>query len=129
MNPDLEKLHPYPFEKLNALKSGITPPKQLTHIALSIGEPKHAPPEFVKQALISSLDHLAIYPITKGLPELRDGISQWLTRRFKLKKVDPETEVLPVNGTREALFCFCPSNHRSITRSPGTQSQPVLSDI
>ena len=122
MNPDLEKLHPYPFEKLNALKSGITPPKQLTHIALSIGEPKHAPPEFVKQALISSLDHLAVYPITKGLPELREGISQWLTRRFKLKKVDPETEVLPVNGTREALFAFAQAtidqSHEALVLSP-----------
>lgn len=106
MNSALEKLHPYPFEKLNALKLGITPPKQLAHIALSIGEPKHPAPEFVKQTLISSLDRLAVYPVTKGLPELREGVSHWLTRRFKLKNIDPETEVLPVNGTREALFSF-----------------------
>ena len=106
MNPDLEKLHPYPFEKLNALKSGIKPPEQLRHIALSIGEPKHPAPEFVKQALISSLDRLEVYPLTKGLPELRESISAWLIQRFKLNKVNPETEILPVNGTREALFSF-----------------------
>ncbi len=106
MNPDLEKLHPYPFEKLNALKSGIKPPEQLRHIALSIGEPKHPAPEFVKQALISSLDRLEVYPLTKGLPELRESISEWLTQRFKLNNISPETEILPVNGTREALFSF-----------------------
>lgn len=106
MNPDLEKLHPYPFEKLNALKSGIKPPEQFRHIALSIGEPKHPAPEFVKQALISSLDRLEVYPLTKGLPELRESISAWLIQRFKLNKVNPETEILPVNGTREALFSF-----------------------
>jgi N-succinyldiaminopimelate aminotransferase len=106
MNPDLEKLHPYPFEKLNALQSGIKPPEQLRHIALSIGEPKHPAPEFVKQALISSLDRLEVYPLTKGLPELRESISEWLTQRFKLNNISPETEILPVNGTREALFSF-----------------------
>lgn len=106
MNPDLEKLHPYPFEKLNALKSGIKPPEQLRHIALSIGEPKHPAPEFVKQALISSLDRLEVYPLTKGLPELRESISEWLIQRFKLNKINPETQILPVNGTREALFSF-----------------------
>jgi len=106
MNPDLEKLHPYPFEKLNALKLGVTPPEKLEHIALSIGEPKHPAPEFVKQALISSLDRLEVYPLTKGLPELRECISEWLTNRFKLNNINPETEILPVNGTREALFSF-----------------------
>lgn len=106
MNPDLERLHPYPFEKLNALKLGVTPPEQLPHIALSIGEPKHSAPEFVKQALISSLDRLEFYPLTKGLPELRESISEWLTQRFKLNNISPETEILPVNGTREALFSF-----------------------
>lgn len=106
MNPDLEKLNPYPFEKLNALKSGITPPKALAHIPLSIGEPKHPAPEFVTQTLISSLDKLAVYPLTKGLPELRETIAQWLTTRFQLGNINPETQVLPVNGTREALFAF-----------------------
>ena len=106
MNPDLTKLNPYPFEKLNQLKQGIAPPNNLPHIALSIGEPKHPAPEFVKQTIISSLDKLAVYPITKGLPELRQSIAQWLTQRFNLQVVDPETQVLPVNGTREALFAF-----------------------
>ena len=106
MNPDLTKLNPYPFEKLNQLKQGIVPPNNLSHIALSIGEPKHPAPEFVKQTIISSLDKLAVYPITRGIPELRQSIAQWLTQRFNLQKVDPETQVLPVNGTREALFAF-----------------------
>ena len=106
MNTDLDKLKPYPFEKLNALKAGITPPAKLAHIALSIGEPKHLAPTFVKQALTAALDNLASYPLTKGAPELRQCIASWLTRRFQLNNVDPESQVLPVNGTREALFAF-----------------------
>ena len=106
MNTDLDKLHPYPFEKLNALKSGLEPPEHLSHIALSIGEPKHPAPAFVKQVLLASMDKLAVYPLTKGIPELREAIADWLCRRFKLKQVDAETQVLPVNGTREALFAF-----------------------
>lgn len=106
MNPDLSKLKPYPFEKLNRLKQGIIPPTDLPHIPLSIGEPKHPAPAFVKQAVADSLDRLAVYPITKGLPELRESIARWLTTRFQLKAINPETEVLPVNGTREALFAF-----------------------
>lgn len=106
MNPDLTKLNPYPFEKLNKLKEGITPPANLTHIPLSIGEPKHPAPEFAKEAIATTLDKLAVYPVTKGIPELREAIAQWLTQRFKLQGIDPETQVLPVNGTREALFAF-----------------------
>ncbi|MEZ5528521.1 MAG: succinyldiaminopimelate transaminase [Porticoccaceae bacterium] len=106
MNTDLDKLHPYPFEKLNALKSGVTPPTHLGHIALSIGEPKHPAPAFVKQVLTDSLEQLSAYPLTKGLPELRQAIASWLCRRFQLDQVDAETQVLPVNGTREALFAF-----------------------
>lgn len=106
MNSDLTKLHPYPFEKLNNLKQGIVPPANLTHIPLSIGEPKHPAPDLVKQAMASSLDKLAVYPLTKGLPELRDTIAHWLTKRFQLQAVDSDTQVLPVNGTREALFAF-----------------------
>lgn len=115
MNPDLTKLNPYPFEKLNQLKQGITPPNNLPHIPLSIGEPKHPAPEFVKQTIISSLDKLAVYPVTKGLPELRQSIAAWLTHRFTLKKVNSETQVLPVNGTREALFAFAQA---VVDRSP-----------
>ncbi len=106
MNPDLALLHPYPFEKLAALFSDLTPPAHLNNIALSIGEPKHAAPAFVQQALIDNLAHLSTYPSSKGLLSLRQAIATWLTRRFKLKNINAETEVLPVSGTREALFSF-----------------------
>lgn len=106
MNNDLDNLHPYPFEKLRALFAGVVPNNTLPHIALSIGEPKHASPEFVKQIIRDNLDGLAKYPTTKGIPELRDAISQWACRRFQLQALDSETQILPVNGTREALFAF-----------------------
>ncbi len=107
MNPDLRKLQPYPFEKLNALKAGCTPPATLRHIALSIGEPKHDSPELVMQALREHLPHNSQYPLTKGLPALRTSISQWLQRRFSLPQaLDIDTQIIPVNGTREALFAF-----------------------
>lgn len=107
MNPDLDKLQPYPFEKLAALKAGATPPA-VPHIALSIGEPKHPAPAFVKEILAAQLDQLATYPSTKGEPELRRAIAGWAERRFQLGQggLDPERQVLPVNGTREALFAF-----------------------
>ncbi|HEY0721701.1 MAG TPA: succinyldiaminopimelate transaminase [Gammaproteobacteria bacterium] len=108
MNPDLDRLQPYPFEKLNRLKAGVTPPPGLAHIALSIGEPKHQPPKFIAEELISHLHGLANYPLTKGRVELRQAIAEWLTRRFTLPagSVDAEHHVLPVAGTREALFAF-----------------------
>lgn len=108
MNPDLEKLFPYPFERLATLKAGVTPPAHLPHIAMSIGEPKHAPPELVLRALRENLAGLGAYPTAKGLPELRAAIARWLTRRFRLKpgRLDPERHVLPVSGTREGLFAF-----------------------
>ena len=108
MNPDLTKLHPYPFEKLNRLKSEVSAPKDLSHIALSIGEPKHTSPQFVIDELANNLDKLANYPTTKGIPELRQTITNWLTQRFKLStgSLDPERNALPVNGTREALFAI-----------------------
>ena len=108
MNPELDKLHPYPFEKLSTLKGGITPNQQLEHIALSIGEPKHAAPEFVMESLQTELSGVSAYPLTKGLPELRLAISQWLVQRFNLPadSLNPEDHVIPVNGTREALFAF-----------------------
>jgi N-succinyldiaminopimelate aminotransferase len=108
MNPDLDKLQPYPFERLNALKAGTTPPDK-PHIALSIGEPKHATPALVAAALQQHLDAgLATYPLTKGMPALREAICDWLTRRFALPagSLDPERHALPVSGTREALFAF-----------------------
>ena len=106
MNPDLSKLQPYPFEKLAKLKGAVTPPADLEHIALSIGEPKHPSPEFVQKALIDNIACLENYPTTKGLPELNESIADWLTKRFKLQQVDPVSQVIPVNGTREALFAF-----------------------
>jgi len=105
MNPDLDKLQPYPFEKLAALKAGVTPVAQ-PHIALSIGEPKHPAPAFVSAALSANLAHLSTYPTTKGITELREAIASWATRRFELSALDANTQVLPVNGTREALFAF-----------------------
>lgn len=108
MNPDLQKLFPYPFERLAKLKEGIAPPQHLQHIPLSIGEPKHAPPEFVLQTLRENLDSLGAYPMAKGLAGLREAIARWLTRRFHLGpgRVDPERQVIPVSGTREGLFAF-----------------------
>lgn len=108
MNPDLDLLQPYPFEKLAQLKAGLTPPAGLHHIALSIGEPKHAPPALVLDALAAALPSLASYPATKGMPELREAIARWAMRRFRLPEglLDPEDQILPVSGTREALFAF-----------------------
>ena len=108
MNPDLNLLHPYPFEKLAALKAAVSAPMHLTDIMLSIGEPKHEPPAFVLETLVKSLDKLSHYPTTKGLPELRESIATWATKRFKLNAgtFTADKHVLPVNGTREALFAF-----------------------
>ncbi len=104
MNPDLQRLQPYPFEKLRALLGTGAPDKRA--IALSIGEPKHSSPEFVLRAVSDNLPRLANYPATKGLPELRQAIADWATRRFALQGLDADSQVLPVNGTREALFAF-----------------------
>jgi N-succinyldiaminopimelate aminotransferase len=106
VNPLLAKLQPYPFEKLRALIAGNTPPASLRAINLHIGEPKHPTPALVKQALARALDGLASYPLTAGLPELRQAIAAWLSRRYGIPPLDPERQVLPVNGTREALFAF-----------------------
>jgi N-succinyldiaminopimelate aminotransferase len=107
MNPDLSQLHPYPFEKLAALKAGLTPPIELTHIALSIGEPKHPTPGFITNAVIENLNGLSHYPTTAGTIELRRAIADWLDKRFQLNgRIDAASQVLPVNGSREALFAF-----------------------
>lgn len=107
MNSDLNKLHPYPFEKIRSLLKSVTPANQPA-VSLAIGEPKHPTPDFIHQAVIESLNGLASYPVTKGEANLRQAISAWLTQRFQLPtgSVDPEQQVLPVNGTREALFAF-----------------------
>ncbi len=106
MNPNLDRLQPYPFEKLREVQQTVTPPAGLNHISLSIGEPKHPCPDFVREALIEGLAGLGNYPATAGLPRLRQAIASWLALRYRLPEsaVDPETQVLPVNGTREALF-------------------------
>jgi len=108
MNLHLQQLQAYPFERLRALLAGVTPPADLRAIPMSIGEPRHAPPAFVLQALRDNLDTVGTYPATLGLPEFRQAAARWLTNRFKLpaNAVDPETMVLPVNGTREALFAI-----------------------
>ena len=107
MNPDLNKLQAYPFEKLRALFGDITPPASLSPIALSIGEPKHAAPAFVLDRFAQHLNKFANYPLTKGEPALREAIANWLQNRFNLPTLpDVESQILPVNGTREALFAF-----------------------
>ena len=106
MNPELQLLQPYPFQKLQQLFSDICPNPDKTAIAMSIGEPRHSPPEFVLKELAVNLDKLSNYPVTKGVVELRQSIASWLERRFELAQVDAESQVLPVNGTREALFSF-----------------------
>jgi N-succinyldiaminopimelate aminotransferase len=106
MNPLLGKLQPYPFEKLRALIAGNSPPAHLRAINLQIGEPKHPTPALVKDALAANLDGLASYPLTAGTPELRQAIAAWLERRYGIPRPDPDKQVLPVNGTREALFAF-----------------------
>jgi len=106
VNPLLEKLQPYPFEKLRRLLDGVSGNEKLKPINLQIGEPKHPTPELVKKALVQALDGLSVYPLTAGLPELREAIAGWLARRYSIPQPDPATQVLPVNGTREALFAF-----------------------
>ena len=120
MNPLLEKLQPYPFEKLRRLLDGATGNKNLKPINLQIGEPKHPTPELVTSALIRALDGLSVYPLTAGLPELREAIAGWLARRYSIPKPDPATQVLPVNGTREALFAFAQT-----ILSPGENAKVV----
>jgi len=106
MNPNLDRLHPYPFEKLAKLKAGITVPEHLSPISLGIGEPKHPAPAFVKQVIADNLDKLANYPTTKGTDELREAMADWATRRFQLAEgtLDPAANIVPVNGTREGIF-------------------------
>ncbi len=105
MNPLLHKLQPYPFERLRQLFAGVTPPREMRPISLGIGEPKHPTPTFIEKALMESLAGLAVYPATAGEPALKQACAGWLARRYDLK-LDPATQVLPVNGSREALFAF-----------------------
>lgn len=106
MNPLIHSLHPYPFQKLAELIEGITPNPAKPLIKLTIGEPQHEAPAIVLETLAKSLSGISKYPSTKGELPLRDAISQWAQRRFKLKSLNPDTQILPVTGTREALFAI-----------------------
>ncbi len=106
MNPLLSRLQPYPFERLRQLHADVTPNPAYTPISLGIGEPRHATPQLIKDALVGSLAGLASYPGTLGEPRLRQTMSDWLARRYDGLQVDPATQILPVNGSREALFAL-----------------------
>jgi N-succinyldiaminopimelate aminotransferase len=106
VNPHLEQLHPYPFEKLRQLFAGVTPNAAYAPISLGIGEPKHPTPPFIQKALTHSVQGLANYPTTIGSDALRGAIAGWLERRYGIPALNPATQVLPVNGSREALFAI-----------------------
>jgi N-succinyldiaminopimelate aminotransferase len=106
MNPHLQLLQPYPFQRLRDLFQGITPNPALKPINLSIGEPKHATPSLIQDALIQNIAGLANYPTTIGVLALREAISNWIARRYNIPALNPETAILPVTGSREALFAF-----------------------
>ena len=106
MNPDLSLLQPYPFEKLRQLFAAVIPAPTLKEIKLSIGEPQHPTPPFIQKALSDNLNGLANYPTTQGSDALRQSISAWASRRYAVPALDIATQVIPVNGSREALFSF-----------------------
>lgn len=106
MNPHLDRLHPYPFEKLRQLFAGVTPNPDYKAISLGIGEPKHPTPAFIQKALTHAMAGLATYPTTHGNEPLRAAIAGWLERRYAIPALDAATMVLPVNGSREALFAI-----------------------
>ena len=123
MNPNLDRLQPYPFQKLNKLFEGITPEQAYSPISLHIGEPKHATPDFIRRAVTDNLASMAVYPTTLGDRSLRTSIAAWLRRRYRLPEIDPDTQVIPVNGSREALFSFAqavvdPSSAEAIVVCP-----------
>ncbi|MDX5151503.1 MAG: succinyldiaminopimelate transaminase [Acidiferrobacterales bacterium] len=124
MNSKLAQLHDYPFQKLARLLKGIDPDPTHSPIALSVGEPKHASPEFVLQAMRDNLDGLSVYPTTRGLPVLREAIARWLQQRFGLTNLpDSETQILPVSGTREALFSV---TQAIVNASPDTRPVVIM---
>jgi N-succinyldiaminopimelate aminotransferase len=120
MNPDLNRLQPYPFQKLAALFGQVTPKPAYRAISLHIGEPKHATPQFIKDVLAANLGGLANYPTTAGSGALRGSIADWLQRRYGIPALDAKMQVLPVNGSREALFAFAQ------TVVDRTRSAPVV---
>ncbi|MCX8087381.1 MAG: succinyldiaminopimelate transaminase [Rhodocyclaceae bacterium] len=121
MNPNLDKLQPYPFEKLRALFKDSHPPATLKEIKLHIGEPQHPTPQLVKEALAAHLAGLANYPTTQGSQALREAIAGWIGRRYGIPAPDAASQVLPVNGSREALFAFAQA-----AVAPRRHEQPVV---
>ena len=106
MNQNLDLLQPYPFQKLKKLLADTSRSASFKPVDLHIGEPKHSTPDFIRQTMIQHLDGLASYPTTQGSLTLRQSIANWLMQRYHLPVINPETEVIPVNGSREALFSF-----------------------
>ena len=123
MNPLLSHLQPYPFERLRQLFAGIAPAAAYSPISLGMGEPRHPTPQFIKDVLCSNLGGLASYPATAGEPRLREAFAGWIHRRYAVS-VDPGTQVLPVNGSREALFAFA----QTIIRPSAGQPRVVCRD-
>ena len=106
MNSHLNQLHPYPFARLREAMQGIAPPDGISEIPLYIGEPKHPTPAVLTDALIAALPELSKYPAALGLPELRQACANWLRRRYDGLTLNPDTQILPILGSREALFSF-----------------------
>lgn len=126
LNPRINNLNAYPFERLGKLLAGIAPNPQFPAVNLSIGEPKHPTPQLVKDALVNSLDGLSAYPPTAGSPALRQAIGAWLKRRYDLRSLDPMTQVLPVNGSREALFSLGQTVLDPVIGEKDPSRQPVM---
>lgn len=121
MNPNLNHLQPYPFQRLRDLFQGLTPNPAYSHVNLSIGEPKHATPSIISEALANNLSGLASYPTTIGVPALREAINLWLQRHYRIPALNIDKAILPVNGSREALFAFA----QAVIDS-STSQQPVV---
>ena len=118
MNPRLDLLQSYPFQRLATLLAGNQPPATVKPVSLHIGEPKHPTPAFIRDTLVDNLDGLSGYPATLGTDALRQAIAQWIGRRYGIPPPDPATQVLPVNGSREALFAFAQAVIDSSRPSP-----------
>ncbi len=128
MNPRLGLLQPYPFERLRGLLAGVSAPAGMAPISLGLGEPQHPTPALIKQAVTANLGGLARYPATAGQPELRETIAAWATRRYGLKALDPAKQVLPVNGSKEAVFSLVqaaldPDEHDALAVLPNPMYQ------
>jgi N-succinyldiaminopimelate aminotransferase len=127
MNPHLTQLQPYPFQRLRDLFQGTTPNPALSPINLSIGEPKHATPALITDAMVNNLAGLATYPTTIGTLALREAIANWIARRYQISAPNPDKAILPVNGSREALFAFAQVIIDSNKRADNNASPIVIS--